>query len=484
MELRSVYIVRVARRMIVAVAICALAMLTPGCFRGAIDPTLGGLEVQVTFDYKGHYLNHTNCFSSDDKWIVYDTRLGPGTIARSGVIEKVNIRTGEMMVVYRTPNQNEFGPGAGAAGWNPVNDRIVFTRGLLGSNSLKPYGPWRRGGVIVDASDPTKAIHADGRDITPRFTPGALRGGTYGHTWSGDGKWISFTYHDMVLGMLGKAQRKRLDLRTIGVMAPIRAVKVDRDAEGENIDGEMFSVLAVRVNGDMKRQGDEIDRAYNPSWVGVNGYVKPDGSRQKRALAFQGIVLNDESESVAEVFIVDLPDRIDTPGDHGPLQGTPTMRPMPPKGAAQRRLTDNTKRKYPGIQGPLHWLKSSADGKWIAYLAKDDNGASQIHLVSPNGGKSIQLTNNKWALDSPFDWSPGGRYIAYAMDNSIFVTDTKPGETFGRTTRITERTDDDRKPESHAVVWSNRGDMIAFSRRIKHADIRWPQIFIVKLRRK
>jgi hypothetical protein len=484
MEIDVVDIPILSRRTLGAVAVCIAAMLVPGCFQRSIDPSLGGVEEQLTFDYKGHYLNRTQCFSPDDKWIVYDTRIDPGSIALAGVVEKVHVKTGEMVVMYRTPNQTKYGPGVGAVACNPVRERILFARGLLNCNFLRPYGFRRRGGIMVDDSEPLKAINADARDITPPFTPGALRGGTYGHTWSGDGQWISFTYQDAVLGLLGNIQRKRLDLRTIGVSAPIGPVKVDHDTEGENNDSTMFSVLAVRVTTDPKPNSDDIERAYGQSWVGSNGYLRSDGTRQKRAIAFQGIVLGDAGQRVSEAFIADLPDRLDVPGPHGPLEGTPTTRPMPPKGAVQRRLTHNTKRKYPGIKGPEHWLRSSSDGKWIAYLAKDDKGVAQIHLVSPNGGKGVPLTHNEWPVMSSFNWSPDGRYIAYAMDNSIFVTDTRDGGTFGNSIRVTDRSSDDRKPQPNGIAWSNRGDKIAFCRRIKQAGIAFPQIFTVTLRSK
>jgi len=477
-------ILAVSRRTLLALAICVPVMLTPGCFTTPIDPALGAIEEQLTFDYKGHYLNPTQCFSPDDEWIVYDTRIDPEKIGSTRSVEKVNLESGEMIMMYTAPNQTQYGPGVGAAAYNPVKNRILFTRGLLNSNFLRPYGYRRRGGVMVDDSAPMKAIGADARDVTEPFTPGALRGGTHEHTWSGDGEWISFTYQDAILAQLEKSGRKRLDLPTVGVSAPIGRVTVDRDAEGENNDAAMFSVLVVRVAASPKADSNGIERAYNHSWVGAGGYLRPDGTRQKRAIAFQGIVLDDASERVSEVFIVDLPDRIDIPGVHGPLEGTSTAHPMPPKGAVQRRLTYNTKRKYPGIQGPRHWLRSSSDGKWIAYLAKDDSGVAQIHLVSPNGGRDVQLTGNKWPVASAFNWSPDGRYIAYAMDNSIFVTDTRAGDTFGKSIRMTKRSSDDRKPEAAGIVWSNRGDKIAFCRRIKYAGIGFPQIFILTLRRK
>ena len=465
-------------------AICVSVMLTPGCFAMPIDPTLGAIEEQLTFDYKGHYLNAAQCFSPDDRWIVYDTRIDPKGIASTGSVEKVNVKTGEMIVMYRTPGQTRYGPGAGAVTYNPVKNRILFTRGLLNCNFLRPYGYRRRVGVMVDDSARMKAIGADARDVTAPFTPGALRGGTHEHTWSADGEWISFTYQDAVLGLLEKSRRKRFDLPTVGVSAPVGSVTVDRDAEGENNGGAMFSALVVRVTPNPKADSDQIEMAYGCSWVGVNGYLRPDAARQERAIAFQGIVHDDAGERVSEAFIVDLPDRIDIPGTHGPLEGAPTTRPMPPKGAIQRRLTHSIKRKHPGIQGPGHWLRSSADGKWIAYLAKDDEGVVQIHMVSPNGGKDVQLTRNKWPVASSFNWSPDGRYIAYAMDNSIFVTCARPGDMFGKSTRMTKRSGDERKPDLAGIVWSNRGDKIAFCRRIKHAGVRYPQIFILTLRRK
>jgi len=136
MRIRSVDISVIYRSVLIVLALCASAMLLSGCYRFSrkIDPLLGGTEEQLTFDYKSHYLNSHQCFSPDDKWIVYDTRIAGGSIGSSGVVEKVNVKTGEMIVMYRTPDQSRHGPGAGAAAYNPVSERIIFARGLLGSN--------------------------------------------------------------------------------------------------------------------------------------------------------------------------------------------------------------------------------------------------------------------------------------------------------------------------------------------------------------
>jgi len=485
MEIRSVDITASGRIALTAVVVFAAATLAPGCYMfRSPDPAMGGIEEQITFDYKGHFLNSHQCFSPDDKWIVYDARIKPDAIGAVGVVEKVNVETGQMLVVHRTAKQTRHGPGAGAAAYNPTSNRVIFTGGPPNSGFLRPYGPRRRGGIIVDDSGPSKPIRADARDVTHPFTPGALRGGTGGHQWSGDGKWICFVYHDAVMGKLEKIERRRMDLRTVGVAAPIGPVKVDADSGGENADGDMFAAVAATVTAIPPRDSDEIQWAYSPSWVGTNGYVRPDGTRQKRAIAFKGVVRDDGWGRVAELYIVDLPERIDAPGPHGPLAGTVASRPAAPKGCRQRRLTRSTRRKYPGLQGPEHQPRSSPDGKWIAYLAKDDRGAAQIHLISPNGGADRKLTSGARPVESSFNWSPNGRYIAYVKDNSIFVTDTRPGDTFGKSVRLTKRTGDDRKPMPHAVVWSNRGDKIAFCRPIKYGGTAFPQIFIVKLRRK
>ena len=148
----------------------------------------------------------------------------------------------------------------------------------------------------------------------------------------------------------------------------------------------------------------------------------PDGTRQRHALAFQGNVVTSTGATISEVFVVDIPDDVAVAGDI-PLEGTATTRPAPPRGTQQRRLTFTADRKYPGLQGPRHWLRSSPDGTQIAFLMRDDAGIVQLWTISPNGGEPHQLTHNPFNIASAFSWSPDGRSIAYVADNSIFVTD-------------------------------------------------------------
>jgi Tol biopolymer transport system component len=186
--------------------------------------------------------------------------------------------------------------------------------------------------------------------------------------------------------------------------------------------------------------------------------------------------LTAKRESISEVFIVDLPHDVTIPGD-GPLAGTETRRPFPPKGTMQRRLTFTVDRKYPGIQGPRHWLRSSPSGSRIAFLMKDDAGVAQLWTVSPNGGPPMQLTHNPWGIGSAFTWSPDGRRIAHVMDNSVCVTDTA----IGNTTRLTERCADATAPRPEACVFSPDGRMIAYVRPTSSGSLWFNQIWVVAL---
>src|SRR5262249_3447709 len=143
-----------------------------------------------------------------------------------------------------------------------------------------------------------------------------------------------------------------------------------------------------------------------------------------------------------------------------PLEGTPTTRPSPPLGTRQRRLTFTEDRRFPGLQGPRHWLRSSPDGAAIAFLMRDEGGIVQIWTISPNGVKPRQLTHNQFDVASAFSWSPGGTWISYVAGSSIFVIHT----TSGATTRLTPRTAETVAPRPEACVFSPDGSRIAYIR--------------------
>lgn len=426
-------------------------------------------EIQLTQSAQGHTLHNTQAFSGDGQWIVYDTRNDDTQIGSTGSIEMVNVKTGEIKQLYRTEHQTTYGPGVGAATFSPVNDRVLFIHGIRNADAVHPYGVTRRTGVAIDTNRPGQPIFMDARDIIPPFTPGALRGGTHAHSWSGDGQWISFTYNDYVMEQLAKTDTSVRDLRMVGIMVPTR-VDVPSDSTLENNSGTYFSVVVTDVTETPKPGSDEIDKAFDECWIGRDGYRRPDGSTQRRALAFQGDVRNTEGKTITEIFVVDLPDEIAADTDGQPLEGTASSRPGIPKGVLQRRITHSVH----GVEGPRHWLRTTPDGSLICYLAKDQKGIIQLFGVSPNGGDPLQITHNKFSVQGPFNVDPSGKWIAYPADNSVFITEI----TTGKTERITPQFGDAGRPIG-APNWSPDGNTLAYNRFISEDNEPFLQIFLL-----
>ena len=417
-------------------------------------------------------LTNAAAWSADSRWIVYDTRSGPdGSIFDGTSIERVEVATGRVERLY------ESGDGAccGVVTASPVDDRVVFILGPARPTTDWQYGPARRQGVVGHAGQPGAAEPLDARDLVPPFTPGALRGGSHVHVFSGDGRLVSFTYEDAVLDAAAGAARAEKNLRAVGVSACGRPVRVSAK-HPRNHDGSAFTVLVTTLHDAPRPGSDEISRAFEEAWIGTSGYRWADGARQRYALAFQGHVTTATGTTISEVFVVDLPDdpaALAEPGA-GPLAGSATTRPCPPRGVRQRRLTYTAGRRHPGIQGPRHWLRSSPDGARIAFLMRDDAGRAQLFTISPLGGEPVQLTRDPWAVESAFTWSPDGRRIAYAADGSVMTVDVGTGTSRRHTPRGAAAA---LRPE--AVVFSPDGRQIAFMRQVGGPRAVHNQIFVV-----
>lgn len=435
-------------------------------------------ERQLTFAPCNHNLDNNDNFSPDDLWLAFDPREDDTAIAGNGVIARVALATGEIQELYREPRGQRWGPGVGAANVNPVDGSVAFIRGLSNSTTERPYAMWRRVGAYVRVETPGKIGFLDARDVIAPFTPGALRGGTHRHEWSADGLWIGFTYNDAILAAREESTGEKVNLRTIGVATRLDRGVVHVPPGPENNDGEMFAAIVVRVEPTPRPGSDEINRAFEDAWVGRGGYRRADGSWQSHARAFLGNVRTSEGRELTEVFIVDIPERIDLPGATGPLEGSATLMPQPPRGAVQRRLTFTANRKFPGVVlEPRHWLRSSPDGTRIVFLAKDEAGVVQAYFVATEGGPVTQITQGQNPVQSCVRWSPDGASIVYVSGRSVMVCDAKlNSKTFGVARALTQSTE--QLPEN--VIWSHDGRTIAYNRRVLTAGLWRQQIFLVQ----
>jgi len=412
-------------------------------------------EKQITFAARQHQLTNINVWTADSQWLAFDVRPS-GASFTSQTIERVNVMTGEVEVLY----QAQHGAHVGVVTVSPdMPPRYVCIHGPEHPDARWQYDFHHRRGVIVQNAT---AVNLDACDITPPFTPGALRGGSHVHVFSPDGSRLSFTYNDHVM----HERDTRLDLRNVGIAVPLRAVTPVKQHPRE-YDGSYFCLLVSETHPAPQPGSDQINRAYEECWIGNRGYQKPDGRWQRWAIAFIGDTLTAEGEKRPEVFVVDLPEALDDYARAGasPLEGSSQQLPAPPAGVRQRRLTYG---RGLALQ-PRHWLRSAPDGSQIAFLMADEGGVIQLWTVSPNGGEPRQVTRLGSSIQSAFSWHPDGQAVAFICDNSVMRCDVESGEC----QRLTRRTDD--APSGDAVVWSPDGTQIAYMREVEG----WRQLFTV-----
>ena len=432
-----------------------------------------GAERQITHDGgRNHELDNNDNFSPDDRFLVFDTRTDDGGIAASQMVGKVEIATGKITPLYETTQPNTFGPGAGAASYSHCRDEVIFIHGPFHPTGPEnQYEQFRRVGVIAAGNGRGDFHLADARNTTAPFMPGALRGGTHRHEFSGDGHWVGFTYNDSVVAAYGRSIGKLLNLRTIGVTHLGHPVSAP-DSKQFPGEADGFSVLVVSVVPNPKPGTDEISHAAQDSWIGRNGYLGPDGKTQM-GRAFIGTTRDAYGKEVDELFVVDLPANITQSGKLGPLEGTDKTMPGPPAGTAQRRLTNTAGRRYPGCKGIV---RASHDGKRLAFLMQDDQEAWQVFLISPLGGEPQQATFLEAGVDAGVRWHPNGHTIVTVSGNLMILTTVAPGAQFGQSRVLS-----DRAPAPFALVWSHDGNTIAYNRRVQNEGRETTQIFVTDL---
>ncbi len=403
----------------------------------------------LTLAPQGHTIHHNNTFSKDDEWIVFDGRNDDTKIGETSTIGIVNVRTREEKIVYQTQSQTIYGPGVGAVSFSPTADRMIFIHGLKNADSVRPYDMSRRVGVGIDIAAPMQAFHYDARDVVAPYTPGSLRGGTHSHCWSGDGRMISFTYNDEFVDS---------DLRTVGVMVPAdNPVVVEKDIT--NNDGEMYAAIVTEVVREPKWSSDEISKAFDECWVG-----------SAKTIAFQGNTKNEKGETITEIYLVDIDeDLIKTDGQAVGQEGE---RPHVPQGIRQKRLSHTAK----GLSDFRHWLRSSADGKYIYALAKDEQDRNQIVRCNTETGAFKYISAFDFSVNSPINISYKGDKITFIAQNNVYIFDIEDKE-------LKQLTDYKEKdlPVVGAPVFSRKGDLIAFNQFVNTAGQENIQIKLIQL---
>ncbi len=404
-------------------------------------------EIQITFAPRHHQLTNAQVWTADGQWLVYDLRQQQSVFDGSR-IERVNVVDGRVEILY----QAEHGAFVGVVTASPtLPERYVCIHSPEYPDQQWQYDFHHRRGVIIEDN---RATTMDALDITPPFTPGALRGGSHVHMFSPEGDRISFTYNDHVMHQLSAEQ----DLRNVGVAVPAGPVQVVADHPRE-YSGSHFCVLVSDTTPNPIAGSDQINRAYEESWVGIRGYQTAEGHWQRWALAFIGDTLNQAGLIVPEVFIVDLPEQDSEFSKSGsrPLTGTILQLPAPPAGVRQRRLTYTQ-----GLaRQPRHWLKSAPDGSAIGFLMADQNDIIQLWTVPPTGGDICQVTFLEHSIQSVFSWHPQGKHLAFICNNQLMLWDIEAGKSMALTAFSLVA------PCAEAVVWSPNGEAIAFMREIR-----------------
>lgn len=120
---------------------------------------------QITFTPRHHQLTNTNTWTPDSQWLVFDVRPS-GASFTGKTIERVNVHTGDVEVIYRAVQ----GAHVGVVTVHPADNHYVFIHGPENPDETWHYDFHHRRGVIAT---PGGVTNLDAMDITAPYTPGA-----------------------------------------------------------------------------------------------------------------------------------------------------------------------------------------------------------------------------------------------------------------------------------------------------------------------
>ncbi|MDU2784165.1 MAG: DUF3748 domain-containing protein, partial [Enterobacter sp.] len=99
---------------------------------------------QITFASRNHQLTNINTWTPDSQWLVYDVRPS-GASFTGETIERVNVVTGEVEVIYRATD----GAHVGVVTVHPAQEKYVFIHGPKNPDADWHYDFHHRQGVIA-----------------------------------------------------------------------------------------------------------------------------------------------------------------------------------------------------------------------------------------------------------------------------------------------------------------------------------------------
>ena len=434
-------------------------------------------ERQITFDNYGHTLNHRQVLSPDGQWVAYDSRNEDSHIAQTDTVEMVHIDSGEIVRLYQTPTQSLFGPGVGAVAFHPHERRVVFLHGLENNSIDCKYSAARRFGALVDVHQPNTYLHAEARSLPDEQAVqsmvhtlrvrGALSGGTHAHSWNDSG-WLSFTYNDAWLERQSKIDKTVRDIRSVGFMVPGMPIAIDRQMglhTAEEFSGTYGAFLAATVKPSASWGSDEIEYAVEECWIG-----------KEPSLAFLGGVRDIKGTLANEIFVCKLPSQPELLAMAGTSNEIPShtevaLRPL--ANCKQRRLTNTTDRRFPGVQGPRSWLVSSPNGETVYATRKDERGVVQVFGVDVTSGSIRQITDLEHSVEGQISLDAAGTICSFHRRLSIGLINVSTGETRWINTSSPY-------PIEGAVHFADPGRLV-YNRRVGNEGESWLQIFVCDL---
>ena len=429
---------------------------------------------QRTFGSYGHFLNHRQAQLCSSQTLLYDTRNLDSDIAKTRRIEAVDLSDDAIYLLYDTSSDSPHGPGVAAAVCHPLRSTALFIHGLFSCNETNPYSMTRRFGGLLDidttqmkdatqlidktqlptvlssesspkhssASLPvtpsssntaTSKVRAlENRSLDTHVPWGTLRGGTHAHSFSPDGRWVSFTYNDAVCA----SRDPQLDRRTVGIAL---------------LNPTAVSMSLLHKSDDTPNATETLHEEWSQGagWATlVLDPVDPISAREEcwvpnassidlpPRLAFIGrLPPTSTHPSIDEVFLAELPvDAWDwpkqllgfTPTD--PLSG----RLQPPPGITIRQLTYSDRvsiellhpeRGMRGVQGPRHWLTASTCGLWIYSLFRDSLNCVRAVRISTLSGEVHPISPAGMSVTRPPAIDSSSRWMSLILDDALHLID-------------------------------------------------------------